>query len=172
MAVVRGNAEIAALGRLVKAQGEGQLRRDLLAGLRKAAKPLVADVRQAAFEELPKHGGLNVRVAESKIGVRTRLTGASAGVRIVNTAPAGKKGGTRDFGTDTGHLRHPVFGTDRWVTQELATPGWFSKTLEQESPKVTPEVLAAMRETLERIAHPGAGMVALGGFLAAVEGSF
>ncbi len=160
MGVVRGNAEIAALGRAMQAAAATELRKELLAGIRTAARPMVDAVRQAARDELPKAGGLNERVASSPIAVRTRLTGTSAGVRIVNTAKVeqGRRGGTVDFGTDTGRLRHPVFGhRDRWVTQPLSTSGWFSKTLDEKAPEAAPEVLAAMRRTAGKLMDaPGA----------------
>lgn len=148
--VITGQQQLRDLGLRLKAGADtGLLRRELLKGIRAAAGPLVADVRQAARERLPKGGGLNEWVADSPIAVRTRLTGVSAGVRIVNTSkvPDGKRGGTADFGSDRGKVRHPVFGhKDRWAVTNVE-PGWFSKTLEEKAPQVTPEVVAAMERT-------------------------
>lgn len=151
---VAGNAQLRLLGLKFQAAGAGGLRRNLLAGIRAGAKPLVDDVRAAAREDLPKKGGLAAIVAESPIAVRTRLTGPSVGVRIVNTrkgvdTAAGK---SIRFGTDTGRLRHPVFGhRDRWVTQQLRHPGWFTETLAHRAPETTPFVLAAMEVTAREI---------------------
>ena len=122
------------------------LRAQLLAGIRTAAKPLVEDARQAARDKLPKHGGLNERVATSEMRVATRLSGPRVGVRITNRSKGGK-------GTNRGEISHPVFakGTDRtkwhWVDPPQPYPaaeGWFDKTLEAKAPEVTEKVVAAM----------------------------
>lgn len=146
--------QLAEIGAALKAASDGGvLRRELLAGIRKGAKPLVEEVRQAAREKLPKAGGLNERVADSPIAVRTRLSGRTAGVRIVNTRKGTDQGGSGvRFGTDTGRLRHPVFGRQgAWVTQQIANPGWFTATLNAHAKDVTPEVLAAMKIAAEKI---------------------
>jgi hypothetical protein len=148
--------ELKALGVRLQAAGNGGLRRNLLAGIRAGAAPLVGDVRQAALEKLPKSGGLAEFVASSPIAVRTRLTGL-VGVRIVNTRAGARKGGQTDFGTDRGHVRHPTFGRpgkNSWVGQNV-TPGWFSKTLEERSPETTPLVLAAMEATAAEVCRLG-----------------
>jgi hypothetical protein len=146
--MVSNGSQLRELGLKLKAAGDGGLRRELLAGIRLGAAPLVGDVRAAALERLPHRGGLAAFVASSPIAVRTRLTGV-VGVRIVNTRSGARKGGTTDFGTDRGHVRHPTFGRKgkgSWVGQDVP-PGWFSKTLEEKSPETTPLVLAAMNRT-------------------------
>jgi len=147
--------ELKALSVRLKAAGDGGLRRQLLKGIRTGAAPLVEDVRQAALDILPKSGGLNRYVADSPIAVRTRLTG-TVGVRIVNTREGARKGGERDFGSDLGEVRHPVFGRrkGKWATTEV-TPGWFSKTLERRSPETTPFVQAAMDRVAAEICRLG-----------------
>ena len=147
-----GVAQLEALGVKLKLAGATGLRRNLLAGIRAGAQPLVGDVRAAALALLPKGGGLNEYVAASPIAVRTRLTGASVGVRIVNTKKGAQSGGTAQFGSDKGAVRHPVYGhRDRkWATTNV-TPGWFSKTLEDKSPGTAPFVLAAMELTAAQI---------------------
>lgn len=141
-----GAVQLRALGAKLQAAGAGGLRRELLTGIRQGGAPLVEDVREAARTILPHGGGLNEYVANSPIAVRTRLTGA-VGIRIVNTKSGASKGGTASFGSDTGRVRHPVFGhMDRWATTNV-TPGWFSKTLERKAPETEPFVLAAMNRT-------------------------
>ncbi len=149
---VNSGAQLRELGLKLQAAGNGGLRRNLLAGIRAGAAPLVGDVRQKALEILPHSGGLAAYVASSPIAVRTRLTGL-VGVRIVNTRAGARKGGTTSFGTDRGQVRHPTFGRqgkNSWVTQAVP-PGWFSKTLEERSPETTPLVLAAMNATAAEV---------------------
>ena len=125
------------------------LRAQLLAGIRSAAAPLLDEVRVAAREQLPKHGGLNESVAASKFAVRTRLAGPRAGVRITNTSHGGG-------GTNRGVIRHPVFGRARtpWVEQkDPAAAGWFDATLTHHAPQVA----VALRATMETIAIQAAG---------------
>ena len=132
-------------GDIGAAQGLGQgfgagrtLRAQLLAGIRAAATPAVQKARQAALNELPKRGGLNVLVAKSQIRVATRLTGPKVGVRITDRGAGGR-------GTNRGRIRHPVFGRNgTWVTQQLSSSGWFDETLAGEKDAVLPKIAAAM----------------------------
>jgi hypothetical protein len=142
-----GANQLADLAKDLKSVGDKDLRKELLKGLRNAAKPLAKEVApRVAREGLPKHGGLNEFVASSKFGVRTRTTGQGAGVRIV-----GKKG-THDLAAmDRGRLRHPVWkrASERhrsavWVTQ-LIEPGWWTKGMSD------PVVLEPMREELLKV---------------------
>jgi hypothetical protein len=151
---VIGSGQLEAVGARLKLQGAKGLRRELLVGLKLGAAPLVGDVRAAARAQLPKSGGLNRYVADGDIKVAVRLSGRLTGVRIVNSRKNAKKGGTSDFGTDRGVIRHPVFGTDKWVEQRLPSAGWFSKTLEDKAPSVTPFVVAALESVAVRMTLP------------------
>jgi hypothetical protein len=115
------------------------LRAQLLAGIRTGAKPAIEATRQAARDKLPKKGGLNDYVADTQIVSATRLSGPRVGVRI-----GVKRGSHKAWGANRGAIRHPVFGHDTWVNQELHTRGWFDKTLEDQRPVVTAAVRAAM----------------------------
>jgi hypothetical protein len=134
------------LGVRLKAAGAGELRVELLRGLRAAAKPLIRDAKQAAHDRLPKHGGLNERVAKEPMTVRNRLTGSGVGVRIVTTT-------TDTRGTNRGRIRHQVFGhTDRWVTQTYEpAKGWFDDTLEHGAPEVQAEMMKVITEVGEAL---------------------
>jgi hypothetical protein len=146
--MVSNGSQLRELGVKLQGASNGGLRRECLAGIRAGAAPLVGDVRAAALDILPHSGGLAAFVASSPIAVRTRLTGV-VGVRIQNTRAGARKGGSTDFGTDRGHVRHPIFGRTgkgSWVGQNV-TPGWFSKTLERKAPETLPLVLAAMNRT-------------------------
>jgi len=143
--VITGVEQLAALGVRLKVAGAKDLRRELLAGLRVAAKPLVADARAAATAQLPKRGGLNARVAKDPILIRNRLTGSGVGVRIVTTTSD-----TR--GANRGTWRHPVFKTGAWVEQTYApAKGWFDDTLTKAAPAARVQILAAMESVALKI---------------------
>lgn len=132
--------------------GSGRsLRAQLLAGIRAGAKPAVEAARTAAREQLPKKGGLNDYVADTQIVTSTRLTGSRVGVRI-----GVKSGSHKAYGANKGRIRHPVFGKDRWVEQELPSKGWFDDTLKREAPKVETAVYAVMKNVADEITLRGA----------------
>jgi hypothetical protein len=114
---VHGADAFLALSKHLKAIGETELRKELHRGLRQAAKPIIQAQKEAAARDLPQRGGLAKRVARSRITASVK-TGRDPGVSIK----------TRRTSTDTGRLRHPVFGNrERWVTQTV-DKGWFSET--------------------------------------------
>jgi hypothetical protein len=147
---IAGAEQMAVLGAELRAAGvEGKLfRRDLLAGIRAAAAPAPQAVKASARAVLPKAGGLNEYVATSRIGVRTRLTGKSVGVRI-----AGTKGIHNLRRIDAGSVRHMVFGNPKVWAENSVQEGWFTKPLEAIEPKVTTAVIGviyATRRALEK----------------------
>jgi hypothetical protein len=148
---VAGAEQLRALGRDLKAagsDGEG-LRRELLAGMRALGKPLVDKARQSAIETLPKSGGLNQWVADSKISVRNNLTGSGGANTRVGLKIVSIKGVHSMVGIDNGHLRHPVYNNRKnWVSQSVPE-GWFSKPLAE----AQPEVLAMLSVTMNVISR-------------------
>lgn len=149
---VKGANQLADLARDLKSEANGrEIRRDLLKGIRDAAKPLAKEAApKAAREGLPKKGGLNEYVASSKFAVRTRTSGKSAGVRIVGSKPP-----KHDLAAmDRGALRHKVYGHDVWVHQSI-TPGWWTDGMSDEVvlAAMRKEVLAVLDEVARRIAR-------------------
>lgn len=142
--VSNGSRNLAELAVKLKAAGDGGLRVQLLRGLRNGAKPLIPAVREAARAQLPKSGGLNEQVASQRVSVRNSLSPRTASVRLVTTAPDTQQ-------TDQGFVRHPTFGRrgkGQWKRQPLpAATGWWTKTLERETPKVTAELMKVIKET-------------------------
>ncbi len=136
-----GSKQLAALALRIKAAAPTGLRVELLRGLKAGAKPLIPKVHDAAIEKLPHGGGLNQQVAGQKVSVKVRTGAKTAGVRLTTSAPDTAM-------TDSGFVRHPIFGRrgpGSWVTQQIpAAKGWWSDTLTESAPKVTPELLAAM----------------------------
>lgn len=141
---IRGADDFLRLSKALKEAGRGDLRKELTAGLKAAAKPLIAKSRQEAKQRLPHRGGLADRVARAPQRVQVRTAMQTAGVRIV----VGKsKSGAR--AANEGLVRHPVFGNRSvWVTQKVKS-GWFDEPMKAGAPEVRPELEAA----IERIAR-------------------
>lgn len=141
---VNGAEQLAALAKRLRQAGNRDLRNELNRGLRRAARPLIADARAHARRTLPQRGGLNEVIARSKFRVSVR-TGRDPGVRII------AKG--HDARLDTrGRLRHPVFGHRDipWPEQKI-TPGWFHVPMRAGARHVRRELLKAISEVAKKI---------------------
>lgn len=136
MRTVNATTELPLLAARLKAAGAGGIKLQMVRALRAAAKPVVDDLKVAAAADLPKRGGLNMKVAGQPIKVSVRTTGASAGVSV--RAQYTK--------TNKGSWRHPVFGnTNVWVTQTYGpAKGWFDKTAEKGAPAAQVEMAAVL----------------------------
>lgn len=142
---VKGADQLVALAAAAKAV-DSQLRKDLLKGIRLAAKPVTEDLKESARENLPAEGGLNEFTASARFAVRTRATGKQAGVRIAAT----NKGHDIEA-TNKGAFRHPVYGNRKnWVLQRIAG-GWWDKGAEKSEDRVRREVLEVMDGIAKRI---------------------
>lgn len=160
MAAVNASAQLRAVALRLREAGAGALFNDVRAEIRAEAEPLVVAVQEAAQRKLPHTGGLNERVASQHVRVSV-LTGArSAGVRLAY--PTRKSAGAL---TNQGYVNHPVFADSSksrrewaWVNhQELPNAaGWWTDTLRQDSPGVTPRIVA----TIDRVSAwiQGAGI--------------
>jgi hypothetical protein len=142
---VEGAEQLVALARAVKATGDGQLRKDMLAGLRKAAKPIADAVKNDYRDGLPKTGGLNEFVASARIAPRTRTSGKNAGLRIVAT-----KSGHDMQAIESGLIRHPTYGHQPYVSQSVEA-GLGEKGVQKAAPEATRDIEASMQDTLSRI---------------------
>lgn len=141
---VEGAEQLEALARRLKEIGGKDLRRALLRGIERAVKPVKAAALVSARESLPRKGGLNERVAKSRLSTKRRLSGQDVSVRLVASG-----GDLRRL--DEGRVRHPVFGHRKvWVTQEVQ-PGWFSRPAEAAAPLVRQELLAVFDDVREQI---------------------
>jgi len=144
---VTGAEQLVRLAAAVKLTGDKELRKDMLRGLRAAAKPMVASIKEEAVADLPHTGGLGEWVAKSRISPRTRTTGKSAGVRIT-----GAKSGHDLEAINRGQLRHPVFGHNRWVSQTVSS-GWWERGAMREAGAVRRDLIVAMEEVAARLAR-------------------
>src|SRR5437879_534039 len=101
---IEGAEKLAAIGKRLKEIGDKELKKQLAAGLRKAAAPMVQAVQGSAESTLPHTGGLAALIGDAKVTVSNRLSGNNVGVRITAKLPG------VDLGSlDRGRLRHPVF---------------------------------------------------------------
>ena len=141
--------DLRSLGKALKDAGDKSLRKELLAGIRKVGKPAIEDVRASALATLPNKGGLNERIAKSRFGVRTRLSGNSAGVQIKQT-DKGKAASSID---EAGTWRHPVHGNRRaWVEQTYGpAKGWFTEPLDDQGPRLRREIAGVMSDVAAKI---------------------
>lgn len=128
--------ELPLLAARLKAAGMVGVRREMVAGLRRAAKPLIPDMRESARQSLPRAGGLNETVAQQPIRTSVRTGARTAGVSI-------RAQWTR---TDRGSWRHPVFGNrDAWVTQTYRPADqWYEHGAEKGTPEAQREMQAIL----------------------------
>jgi hypothetical protein len=149
MEAVTGVGELDAVARRLKAAGRGDLRKELLKGIRAQGKPAIADVKRSARATLPTRGGFADLVARSSYGMRTRLSGDKMGVSIVGTGRSVKS--LRAI--NAGRLRHPVWGNrDVWVEQHIE-PGFFDGPIEKRADDIRrgiQKVLADIANKVER----------------------
>lgn len=105
---------------VVKALGK-EIRKPL-PGVRKS-------IKARALEILPRAGGLNKWVASTRVGVKVRTSGRSAGVQLKGGRnSAQKRSDVRAI--DRGRVRAPSWGkrtAASWHTQSV-TPGFFTDT--------------------------------------------
>jgi hypothetical protein len=142
---VTGADALARLSRDLKDAGEKDLRRELLRGIQRAAKPAREAAKTAARNELPRRGGLNDRVAASKFTARTRTGGKNPGVRITG------KGELDLPALDRGRLRHPLFGNRRRWYEQRIDAGWFTKAMEDLAPQIRRELLKAIDDVRAKL---------------------
>lgn len=140
----RGAEKLGRLARALKEHGDKALRSELYRAINRATKPLKAAVRKSAMDRLPRGGGLNKRVARSKIVTKRRMTGKNAGVRIVGASGY-------DIGSiNRGRVRHLTYGHLPWHDQAVA-PGFWTEPLVAGAPKVRRELNQALNTIARKI---------------------
>lgn len=144
--------------RAIRAETDGkELRKELSANLRNAARPVVTDLKAAA-QALPSQGlphaqGMPLRQAIARsIGTDLRTTGKAAGIRLRAKATPNVRGfryAARAM--NKGSFRHRVFGRDVWVTQ-TGQPRWFDNVTARNREPFRDAVLSAVEDMRDRIA--------------------
>lgn len=137
--------ELQRIGRRLTEAGGGSFRSRVTVAIRRVAEATIPDIRASEYDVLPKHGGLADLIASSKVGIRARLSGTTAGVSIVG-------GGTHNLtAMNAGLVHHPRFG-DRgsWFAQSIR-PGMFTDPIEAKAPEFERSIQAVMQDTAQRI---------------------
>ena len=160
---VQGAEQLRALARDLRKHAEGrEIRRDMVRNLRGVANEAVQAERHAVLalpskEENARRGRRPLRRRfASATQARVRTGGRDAGVSIVlnpKKMPPGQANLPAYWNREPGftRLRHPVFGTDTYVTQPV-TP-WFYETarrFETLAQRRLLDVLDATADDLER----------------------
>jgi hypothetical protein len=143
---VRGTNDFLALSKALKRAGETQLRKELHKAVQSAAKPLIPKMREAARANLPKHGGLNERIAKKPYRVQARTGANTAGVRIVGTKVDPRI-------NNQGRIAHPVFGRPGSTVVQIVPEarGYFDETLSKGAAPTREAVVKAMSDFADRI---------------------
>lgn len=142
---VTGADQFLALSKALKAAGEKDLRNELHAGMREAAREIMPLAREEAREILPHAGGMNELVAKAPMRVRV-ATGRDYGVSIV-----ARKLGSGARGADFGRIRHPVSGNrDKWVSQDVPA-SWLRGTVSRSVHLVIPKLEDAMERVARKV---------------------
>lgn len=149
---VRGTDQLERVAAELKRIGGGELRKEMLKGVRRAAKP-AADAAKQAVRGLParRNTGLREQIARA-ITVRTKTSGKGAGVRISVQSGKLPPNKTRMPSLmNKGSWRHPLFGNrDDWYPQDVEA-GWFTDTLKGQSTNVRHELAAVLDDIEARI---------------------
>lgn len=149
MVEVRTTEDLARLAKRLRDAGRGDLRKRVLKAMRTETKPVIPAIRSSALRTLPVSGGLMAEIRDSKIGIRTRLSGRSVGVRVVATNPHDIRS------LNAGRLRHPLFGdTDHWYQQDVE-PGWFDRPLQERAPGIRRAITQALDEAARKLTIRG-----------------
>lgn len=114
--------------------------------IRAAVAPVIPAVRESARSSLPRSGGLNERVAATKIAVGISTSRRSAGVRLKMGQGTGR--GRRHMNEiNAGSVRHPLYGNrEHWYTTPVE-PGFFDRPVKAAQPAVAEACMAALRES-------------------------
>jgi len=136
---VTNTRDFTALARRLR-HASKESRQELYKAINRATRPAKQAVRLSATERLPHRGGLNKRVASSKIVTRRRMSGKYAGIRIVGTSGY-------DIGSiNRGRVRHLTFGHLPWSNQAVK-PGFWTEPLVA----LRPEIRRELDEAVTRI---------------------
>lgn len=145
---IRNAEDFARAAKRLKAEGsQGKgLRRELLKGLNRAAKPAKDAIKPSVLVKLPHRGGLAATIA-GDISVRQSnvSTGANPRVRIV------VRGNHDILGMDRGVVHHPVFGNrDAWRTQSIPARA-FTEPVEKRAPQMRQEMSQVIRDVAKKV---------------------
>lgn len=151
---ITGTEEFVRVAKALNAQGSAGkgLKRELMAAIKSAAKPMEDEVRNHVAQYLP---GAYAGVMASDLVVRpSQVTrGNSVGLKLRGHAKGRSR--RRHVKTiDGGTLRHPVWGRAPWVNQSVK-PGFWSKPLTDAREKPAKEIRRVIQEVARKIERAG-----------------
>jgi len=134
---VTGADQLAGLGKALKAVDKS-IKNEFLKEIRASGKPAGEAIRNAYAADMPKRGGLAAVLGRSKIGIRNRLSGKNAGIRL-------ELRNKHDLeALEAGVLRKPVFGNRKVWAQQSVPKGVGDRAFEKQEPAITRRMLTAM----------------------------
>lgn len=151
VSVVAKSEDVDNLVRAIRAHANSkELRRELYAGINRAAKPVKGAMIEAIPAALPKRGGLAASVQGSTSAAVTAKSGKYAGVSIRFRSRG------HDVRLLTGRrLRHPVYGNrNAWVTQTAGlNPAAFTGEFDKQAPITQREIVAALEDVARKVTN-------------------
>jgi len=141
---VTGADQLADLGKALKA-ADKSIKNEFLAEIRASGKPAGEAIRNAYAADMPKRGGLAAVLGRSKIGIRNRLSGKNAGIRLTMT----NKHDLAEL--EKGNLRHPVYGNRKVWKRQSVPSGVGDAAFQKQQPAIQRRMLAAMNATATKI---------------------
>lgn len=150
----RTQRDLQVAARKLKRHGnKAEIRREMIKGLRAAAKPGEQAAKASAMSLPANTGqstGLRRRIA-SAIGIQVR-TSRNALVRIrVARRKMGDQASLPQRMNRPGQWRHPVYGNrEMWVTQ-TSRAGWFDKPILATRPKAVFEMAKVLQRIIRRM---------------------
>ncbi len=145
---VTGAEKFASVAKALRQAGDKELQKELYSALNRATKPMRAEAKKSAEQNLPRTGGLNKRVARARMSTRRRA-GKNPGVKIVAT-------GMSQLGLmDKGRVRHPVWGNrGHWVNQPIPQArDWFTRPMEDGAKDVRREIVKTLDAIAKKLAR-------------------
>ena len=132
--------ELARFADALRRAGETGLRRQLTAGMKRAAEPIPKAIRDGLRPHLPDRYA-DVLDADLRIEVIVRTGQADPAVSVIASPIVKQRKLSR---LNAGILWHPVFGDRKeWRLQEVK-PGWFTDPPEAAASQVREEISAAL----------------------------
>ncbi|MFS0697754.1 hypothetical protein [Streptomyces nitrosporeus] len=152
---IHGTGQLLTLSRRLRAAGGPRLQRNFARRIRRAAEPLQRNLQQAIRTQPLVSGGRRAgsrggrspttRPLRATLagGIRISVrTGAAPGARVwMDKSRLPRDMRNMPWVIEAGRVRHPVFGNrSRWATQWARPAGWWSRTVQAGTPRMTAEV--------------------------------
>lgn len=149
---VRGAEKFEKVAKALKQAGDKELRKELYAGINRAAKPMTKNVKDSTPKYLPRRYALELSKTV-KISVRRRGAGRNPAVYLVAKAKT-STGKDRDLASlNRGRLRHPLFGNRKHWYDQRVRPDWWTDPLLESAPQARKEIVKAIDGVARKLAR-------------------